>query len=89
MLRIHKYELEIKDEQTINLPHEYKLLYVGVQKDVIFIWVLLDDTDEKTELTLFRIMGTGRPATIVGNGVGYIGTVMTHDDRLVWHIFKG
>ena len=78
---IHKYQLELGD-QTIELPKDSKIVYVGQQYGSLKMWVD-HDIDMPKERRVFTIFGTGHP---IPDGVTYIGTVPC--DPFVWHVYE-
>lgn len=88
MKTIYKYELEITDKQSLFIPKNGVILSAQEQFNNIFIWVLVDSDNEKEE-RFFEVFGTGNPIyEDMGVDRSYIGTVQTHDNNLVWHIFE-
>lgn len=78
---IYKYPLSL-DETLVEMPVGAKLLDVQTQRDVVYLWALVDPTKETEERT-FHIYGTGHG---VGDGGDYIGTAQ--DGPFVWHVFE-
>ena len=86
MKTIHKYELEITDEQSVAMPSMRQILSVGTQHGRVYVWALVD-TDYAEAPVRFRIIGTGNPAGEEPNKDSFLGTVITDEGKLVWHIF--
>lgn len=86
MKAIFKYELEVTDQQSIEMPQGAVILSAQVQKCKICIWALVD-SGALYERRVFRVIGTGDE---IEDGVfhRFIGTVQMLDGRLVWHIFE-
>lgn len=89
MKTIYKYELEIKDEQSIELPIEHKILTVQTQNGKIVLWAVVDTFYEENTKRNFKIFGTGNRADelelFLGGDMEYISTVQLNG--FVWHIF--
>jgi hypothetical protein len=85
MQTIWKYELIDKDKQELVVPVGSKILTVKMKHKNPCLWILVNDTF-KTEKILIEIFGTGWE--IDGEEREYIGTYLTCDDTLVWHVFK-
>lgn len=84
MRTIYKYQIEIKDTVTIEMPQEAKVLKFGFQNDILCMWVLIDNS-RINEHRSFNIYGTGHPCD--RSIADYEDTVF--DPRgFVWHIFK-
>jgi len=81
-MTIWKYPLDITDEQVIFVPADATPLHVGVQDEVLYVWLLLDTTDRFTEQTV-RIYGTGNPVN--GSDEFHVGSVQM--GSFVWHVF--
>ena len=85
---IWKYPLVITDYQLISIPTYGEILSVQVQNNIPCIWALVDP-DGEIELRGFEIYGTGHTIQFdMGVDRKYIGTFITHDDNLVWHLFE-
>lgn len=93
MRRIWKYPLEMKKSQTIELPEGAKILSCISQGDQVVIYADVDDNPElECPPVEFYIIGTGNPVvksdgTNIPVDATFLGTVTTHDDCLVWHVF--
>lgn len=85
MITIHKYPLEICDEQQISLPRGYEILSVIEQFGVPVIYAKIDTEETKIEDVWIRIFGTGHP--IDEDYYNYLGTISTKNGSLIWHIF--
>lgn len=99
MTTIWKFPLEIKEEQTIEMPGGSKILCVQTQKvsgfihgseprgpeDKLFLWAVVDP---KAALVPFEIhiYGTGKPCLGIYRKK-YLGTVQTASGAVVWHVF--
>ena len=53
--------------------------------DCIEIWAEVD-TEAHMEMREFRVVGTGNP--MPGDCGTFVGTVITNDGFLVWHVFE-
>jgi len=85
MKTIWKYQLEIEDSQSINMPIGAKILDVQSQNGVICMWFLVE-TNNEIHTRNFAIVGTGNPIWM--KEYDYIGTTQTRQGVLVWHIFE-
>ena len=81
---IWKFTLEITDRQTIQMPAGARFLNVAEQRNQPCLWAVVDPT-QPTEDREIAIYGTGQPIT--GELGVYVGTVQTHGENLVWHVF--
>jgi hypothetical protein len=86
MLVIYKYPLAIRDFQTVELPTGAKLLHVA-QQGRLQLWALVDPEVKATYAQEIFIFGTGHPMT--KNPGIHLGTVITGEGALVWHVFAG
>lgn len=82
MKTIHKYVLEITDEQSIMTDWNAKFLYVGEQNGSLCLWAEVDPTHE-TGKRHIRIVGTGH---WIEPDLTYIGTVVINP--FVWHVYE-
>lgn len=83
MKTIHKFPLQIVDEQTIDLPINYNALCVQVQNGIPCLWAEVN-TNTITFPKTFKMVGTGHPI-FFDESFSYLGTVQI--DGLVWHIY--
>lgn len=86
-MKIWKYPLGrvITDEViAVTMPANAEILYVGSQRNVLCLWVLVDLASTGTETRHFYIAATGET---VPKGK-YLGTVFQHDEVHVGHIFE-
>jgi hypothetical protein len=60
MRTIHKYELDITDVQTIELPFYAEMLTIQEQRDKLVMWCIVD-TEDELEPRTFHVVGTGNP----------------------------
>ena len=86
MKTIYKYTLNIEDTQVVALPPDATLLSVGEQNGQLQLWAMLDSTAAVITRHI-RIFGTGHPVN-EDTKLSFIGTVITMDGRLVWHVFE-
>jgi hypothetical protein len=86
-MRVHKWEVPIKDEFHIHLPKGAKILSFQTQRGVPCIWALVDEqsSGQVNMARHFRIAGTGHK--LVEGAEGYVGTIQTDEGTLVWHLF--
>lgn len=82
MTSIFKYELQIKKEQTIEVPMLRKILDIQMQNGNPVMWVQVE-TSPKMPLVI-KMFGTGFDMPEKFKGI-YLGTVQ--DGSLVWHFF--
>lgn len=88
MKAIWKVELEITESQAIELPINAKILCVKVQHDIPCMWFINPDLNNDLATEYKTIMIYGMSHTHMDIKGKYIGTVMTHGESLVWHIFE-
>lgn len=83
---IYKYELQVTDYQEIYPPKGFQILTVQMQRGVICLWALVDNT-QPTEMVSIAVVGTGNPFPWEPLWK-YVGTVQ-QGEFLVWHVFYG
>lgn len=86
-MKVYKYPFECTDMFSIKLPITYKVLSVQTQHDTPYIWILVDETQEVTQVLRFRMAGTGNvlPSDIFM--WKFVGTFQLHGGQLVFHLF--
>lgn len=83
MRTIWKYQLEIENEQTIQMPFSAEILCVQPQAGVICLWAIVNEMEEQEGQT-FYIYGTGHICNSLRET--YIGTCQIGE--YVYHVFK-
>lgn len=84
MKTIYKYQLIIDDIQVVKMPYGSVILTVALQENIPCIWALVD-TDNPQVDRIIKMVGTGHQ--VDWNAV-YIGTFLTLQDRIVFHVFE-
>lgn len=79
---IWKYDLY--ERKSLELPFNHKVLSVQVQNDVIYVWIMLDETQPFTYKRDFMIIATGELVNPVWD---YVGTVQLYNGLYVYHVF--
>ena len=85
MKTIHKFKIEITDEQVIEIDAFAQILSFQVQNNEAFIWALVDTNSSKVPYR-FAIIGTGNPFIYDLSRSKFIGTLQFED--FVWHLFQ-
>lgn len=84
---IWKFEFDITDNLTIDMPSGAVILDVQNQKGVACIWAIVNPDSVKLPRKI-NVVGTGHP--MAGRSMGnYIGTVQFYGGDLVFHVFDG
>lgn len=84
---IHKYEIEVKDINMINMPVGAEILCVQVQYKIPCIWAKVDNNPTEFKKRFFRLIGTWHFVPY-DETLEYIGTFQLHDGRFVGHLFE-
>lgn len=85
---IWKFELETKDNQTIQIPKDAEILTAQIQKGKLCLWVLVNPELEKEDRN-FEVFGTGHKMPLVQNIIrNYISTYQLQGGNLVFHLFE-
>jgi hypothetical protein len=83
---IHKYPLEIADDQFLSLPTGAEILSVQFQTGVLCLWAMVNPSLPISQRHI-KIHGTGH-FTDPDLDYRHIGTVLDPRTALVWHIFE-
>jgi len=83
MKKIYKYKISPVNS-AFKMHKNAKLLCLKMQQGTPCLWALID-TDETYELRKFVIFGTGHEVVNAGK---YVGTFLTENDSLVFHVFE-
>lgn len=84
MRTIYKYQLEVTDEQTVEIPAGAVLLDVQVQNGIPCMWCVVEPTANKFPYKVW-IAGTGHP--MIKYPCFYAGTFQLPERGLVFHVF--
>lgn len=83
---IWKYELEITDVQSVQMPEGAKIISVANQGGVLCLWAMVDPM-QATRKRAIVIIGTGNPIRSAGKiKLKFIGTALI--EQFVWHVFE-
>ena len=81
---IWKYDLEVTDEQTIQIPQGASVLTVDTQDGLPKLWMAVCPGEKKLPVRV-AIIGTGN--TLWCDGWTYAGSFKMRQDILVFHVF--
>jgi len=88
MHKIYKYDLNLEDRQTLDMPKNSDLLSVQMKDDVLVSWWYVNTEEEETEKRIIYVVGTGNEFhTFLYEQCNFITTIQ--DEFFVWHIFLG
>ena len=85
MTTVYKYELPFGDTADVMMPDGARVLHVGTQGEVVFMWALVDPEAPEV-LRQFYVRGTGHPMG-AAEGLEHLGTFMLMDGIFVGHVF--
>jgi hypothetical protein len=85
MKTIHKFPLDVIDDQPFEMPIGAKVLCVQVQNGLPCIWAEVN-TEVPKENRWFSVYGTG--AELAAFDHTYIGTFQLRDGQLVFHVYE-
>lgn len=88
-MKVFKYQLNSPfygAETKVQMPIGATVLSAQMQKDVVSIWALVDETTNKFDNRTFCVYGTGW--SMPEEPGLYVGTVQTSDGSLVFHVFE-
>ena len=76
-------------EETVwRLPRGSKVLSVGAQNNLIYLWAEVDTLADLVDRR-FVVYGTGMRILVDSDqSLEFVGTVMIHGDRLVFHVYE-
>lgn len=93
MNTIHKFPLEITDQQVVTMPKGAQILTVQVQNEMVCLWAVMDTVAAPEERKI-EVFGTGNPIPKVnewpqaGQGRKFIGTFQFLGGKFVGHVFE-
>lgn len=89
MARIWKYQLAYPGATTLEIPKGSQVLYAGVQRGELCLWVLVN-TEGIREKRIFNVVGTEWELDNKHTRESYIGTIQLEGvfvGNLVFHVF--
>lgn len=84
--QVWKFPLELRDHAEVSMPEGAKVLMIGEQNGVVWIWALVDPT-KPYEGRTFRVAGTGHELGRIPDDAEHLGSVILQDGLLVFHVF--
>ena len=85
MITIKPFQIHIKDTQELEINRDFKIIKVGTRYESAYLWAVVDTDSEIIKLPL-RVVEDRAEIPPALNLV-YIGTVMTSEERFVFHVF--
>lgn len=86
MKKVYKYELDVADTQTVNMPQGAIIRHIGEQFGRLCMWVEVDPV-APLESRHIEIYGTGHPIQNE-EGLCFIGTFMRLDGHFVGNAYE-
>lgn len=86
MATIWKFPLKLISVQQVEMPMGARILSAHMQRGIPCIWAEISDPKAPKEAKEIHIIGTGHEFN--NSGLVPIGTTMTDDHSLVWHIYE-
>lgn len=86
-MKIFKYEIPIQGDFDLKMPDLSKILSFQVQRNTPMLWAIVNPGNNIVTRH-FKIVGTGQELNYNPDSMDYIGTVLTEDGNLVWHLFE-
>jgi hypothetical protein len=91
-MKIWKYVLPFKDEFSLSLPVDSRIIALQVQNNKPCIWVLFQEVNSTEQNPLverfFSLTPTGQEIDRLCGCSFYIGTVQLNEGKLVLHLFE-
>ena len=85
-MKIYKYEIEVTDQQTLQLPQQAEILSIQLQDGKIVLWALVDDKCELIKDNRFiECYGTGHEIDDASELL-FLDTIQYRGG--VWHFFE-
>jgi hypothetical protein len=86
---IYKYDLQVTEVQTIELPAGAEILTVQMQHGMPQLWALIDPNELGREPVGIVIIGTGHPIDDAAiKLLKYINTFQVDDGNFIFHVFQ-
>lgn len=86
MKQIWKWEIDVKVGGEIEVPSDFRPLYVAVQDGVPCLWAEVDPQGKKMKM-LVHVFGTGQPMPYAR--ALYVGSFQLLDGAFVGHVYVG
>ncbi len=91
MTIIYKYRLDIVDEQRVEMPIDSTILSVHNQDNQVMMWAKVGaivQGNVPMHWVTIGIFGTGQELPDDIEDAVFLGTVLTGNGQLVWHVWK-
>ena len=85
MITIHKFPLQVDDEQTIQMHPGATVLSVQMQRGVLCLWAMVNTLQGPPVLRTVYVHGTGHP--VISPDSQFVGTVQIMEGDLILHVF--
>lgn len=86
--KIWKYPIEITEKTVLKLPYNSRFLSVIEQDNKPVLYFRVNPEEPRTDHLVILLYGTGQPLDLVElHAASSLGTVTTHQGKLVWHLF--
>ncbi len=85
---IYKYQLNNYGASSVAVAKNSTILKVAYQNDQLCIWFNIPDKTKELESRTFNVLGTGTDTDIEDFYYDHIDTLLTKDEKFVWHIFE-
>ena len=85
-MKIYKYEIEVTDQQTLQLPQQAEILSIQVQDNNIMLWALVIDYTKLVDYRFIECYGTGHEIVDDANELVFLATIQYRGG--VWHFFE-
>lgn len=88
MNTIHKFELDIEDEQAVGIKGLIKVLSAEEQYDNLVLYAMVDTDNKEVSKVRIAIRGTGHPLGILFTQPNkFLNTIKLRNGMLMLHIF--
>ena len=67
------------------MPKGAEILSVLVQNDQPVVYAMIDEDEQSAISVEFKVIGTGNPFNEMA--FNFLGTIGTHNNMLMWHVF--
>ena len=83
---IWKYHVPV-GTQKLQIPKGGIIRYYGLQDDEPYLWIEVDPKEAPEQRT-FSVYGTGHNIRQTDYHLTYIGTIIGHRGKFVWHLYE-
>lgn len=86
-MRVYKYPISVNEVVALPLPKNAQVLSIAFQYDKVYVYALVDPTQQATETVKVIVAGTGEPLPANIQDYTYLNTIQMFNQQWNLHGF--